>query len=142
MKKYSLGFIFNSAGNEVLLIHKNNPDWQKGKVNGIGGKIEIGESSVECIIRETKEETGLDTNNEDWIHFGQIINGDKSTSQLFYYIYPGVTSDATTQEDEEIEWFAVNNLPNNIMSNLSWLIPLALDKHLNLEVDHVELINA
>jgi 8-oxo-dGTP diphosphatase len=142
MKKYSLGFIFNSSYTHVLLIHKNNPDWQRGKINGIGGKIEEDESAIKCIIRETMEETGIKTEEKDWIHYGQIVNGDKSTSQLFYCLYTGSQSDAATQEDEEIEWFVVDRLPKNIMSNLSWLIPLALDKHLNGEVDHIELINA
>ena len=26
---------------EILLLKKNNPDWQKGLYNGIGGKVEL-----------------------------------------------------------------------------------------------------
>jgi hypothetical protein len=32
------GFLFRNNDTEVALIRKNKPDWQKGKLNGIGGK--------------------------------------------------------------------------------------------------------
>ena len=40
---YVLGFAFSKSGQMVLLIWKNKPEWQRGKMNGIGGKIELGE---------------------------------------------------------------------------------------------------
>ena len=43
MKKYTLGFIFTPALDKVLLVHKISPEWQAGKINGVGGKIEEGE---------------------------------------------------------------------------------------------------
>ena len=48
-------------GDEWLLLHrvKKEHDVNKDKWIGIGGKFEEGESPEECILRETKEETGL-----------------------------------------------------------------------------------
>ena len=37
LKKWVVGFIFNSDMDHVLLINKNRPDWQIGFLNGIGG---------------------------------------------------------------------------------------------------------
>ncbi len=47
---------------KTLMLHRNkkNSDYHQGKYNGIGGKLESGESPEECCIREIKEETGLD----------------------------------------------------------------------------------
>lgn len=42
-------------------IKKKN-DIHEGKWNGLGGKMERGESPEECIIREVKEEAGLKIN--------------------------------------------------------------------------------
>jgi 8-oxo-dGTP diphosphatase len=39
-------------------IKKQN-DMHKGKWNGLGGKLEAGESPEECVIREVREESGL-----------------------------------------------------------------------------------
>ncbi len=62
---YVLGFAFNN--DNVALILKNRPAWQKGLYNGIGGHIEPGETPLKAMIREFKEETGVEFN--PWIKF-------------------------------------------------------------------------
>jgi 8-oxo-dGTP pyrophosphatase MutT (NUDIX family) len=44
---------------QVLLINKDRPAWQKGRLNLPGGRIEEGETPVQAAIRELMEETGL-----------------------------------------------------------------------------------
>jgi 8-oxo-dGTP diphosphatase len=45
----------------TLMVYRNKKanDIHKGKWNGLGGKFEAGESPEECIIREVREESGL-----------------------------------------------------------------------------------
>lgn len=45
----------------TLMVHrvKKENDMHEGKWNGLGGKIDPGESPEECVIREVKEESGL-----------------------------------------------------------------------------------
>lgn len=59
MKLYTCAFAFSRDGNHVLLIEKDKPEWQKGLLNGIGGKVEQGESIVDATLREFQEETGM-----------------------------------------------------------------------------------
>lgn len=127
MTKYSLGFIFTPDFEEVLLMHKTKPDWQKGKINGIGGKLEPKEDYIECLVRETQEETGLLIPENKWIYVA-TISSKISFVEIFACVYSGNKTDAKSVELEKVEWFDVNKLPANIMSNLSWLIPLSLDK--------------
>lgn len=44
-----------------LMMHriKKDKDVNQGKWIGVGGHFEPGESPEECLLRETKEETGL-----------------------------------------------------------------------------------
>lgn len=56
--KYVLGFIFGKTHNFVLLQRKAKPDWQKGRYNGVGGKIEDGETPEQAMTREGVEEVG------------------------------------------------------------------------------------
>lgn len=63
---YCLGFAFNYFHNEVLLIKKNKPNWQKGKYNGVGGKLEEGETALEAMVREFEEESGVPTHMDQW----------------------------------------------------------------------------
>lgn len=58
MKHYVLGFAFNHE-NQVLLIKKAKPDWQRGKWNGVGGSVESHETPLQAMIRECDEEAGL-----------------------------------------------------------------------------------
>ncbi|MDD2806351.1 MAG: 8-oxo-dGTP diphosphatase [Elusimicrobiales bacterium] len=46
----------------TLMLHrvKKPDDVHEGKWNGLGGKFEPGESPEECVIREVREESGLE----------------------------------------------------------------------------------
>ena len=61
-KKYVVIMLFNKNYYKVLLIKRNNKPY-KGCWNGIGGKIESGETPIEAAIRECKEETDITMNN-------------------------------------------------------------------------------
>jgi len=72
MRRYVLGFMFSPDLWQVLLIRKEKPSWQAGLLNGIGGKIEPGEMPLAAMVREFREETGLDTDPCDWHAFGRM----------------------------------------------------------------------
>lgn len=141
MKNYSISFIFTRDMQRVLLIKKNRPEWQKGKLNGIGGHIEEGETPLECIVREVFEETSLKIPHDNWVHFGTITNADTTQLSLFCCIYQGDQNDAKTSTDEEIAWVDTLMLPEKMMGNLSWLIPLAVDVLQNKEVKNILVEN-
>lgn len=132
MKTHTLGFIFDAKLSQVLLMQKERPDWQKGRVNGIGGKIESGEESISSIVREVFEETGLQTKKEEWIYIGEI-KSDTYAVDVYTLIYKGEFNDASSTTDEEVNWFEVNKIPENAIHNLCWLVPLAIDKIKNSE---------
>ena len=50
---------------KYLMLHRNvkENDVNEGKWIGVGGHFEADESPEECLLREVKEETGLDVSN-------------------------------------------------------------------------------
>ena len=49
------------AGQTLMVYRNKKPnDMHTGKWNGLGGKFEPGESPEECVIREVREESGLE----------------------------------------------------------------------------------
>jgi 8-oxo-dGTP pyrophosphatase MutT (NUDIX family) len=77
MKRFVCGFFFNKSKSEVLLIEKKRPHWQLGMLNGIGGHIEKIDNEryelpLNAMIREFKEETGIQTERIDWHEFAAL----------------------------------------------------------------------
>ena len=52
---------------KTLMIHriKKQDDMHAGKWNGLGGKLEPGESPEDCVVREVREESGLLVQNPE-----------------------------------------------------------------------------
>jgi len=126
MQKYTIGFLFDTYFEKVALILKKRPVWQVGFYNVPGGHIEEGEESIDCVIREFKEECGLITYNEDWKYIGQIINHNNYYVDIFTCMHlPLLHGDLKILTDEYVKWADLKNLPSNMISNLSWLIPFA-----------------
>jgi 8-oxo-dGTP diphosphatase len=126
-QKFTLGFIFNPELTKVLLVHKEKPEWQKGKINGIGGKYEDGETAEQCISRETFEESTLRIPSNEWTYVG-TVHQERGDFGVLAATYAGPPQDAVKNDYEEIEWFKVGKLPANVIPNLQWLVPLALYK--------------
>ncbi len=61
MKLATLCYVHDKEKSCTLMLHriKKANDVHEGKWNGLGGKLEPGESPEECVIREVKEESGL-----------------------------------------------------------------------------------
>lgn len=137
-KNYVLGFAFSRDGEEVVLIIKQKPDWQKGKLNGIGGKIEPeDESPLHAMIREFKEETGVDTTERigdalhGWNHFGTMIftkdiMGGSANVYLFK-MFSNCIHQCKTMEEEKIITLRYSDalLSTTLMHNLPLLLRIA-----------------
>lgn len=95
MKLATLCYIRKNG--RTLMLHrvKKANDIHEGKWNGLGGKLERGESPEDCVIREIREEAGLKIKNpllkgvltfpdfakgEDWYVF--VFTASKFTGRL------------------------------------------------------------
>lgn len=102
---------------EILLLKKNNPDWQKGLYNGIGGKVELNTTPLETIIKKCQEELGVNISN--WIELDSEISS--SGIEIVYFLATlneGEIKKLQSQTDERAELFSTNNLPTNILQDL------------------------
>lgn len=144
MTKYSVGFMFNCLGTEVALIRKQRPKWQAGKLNGIGGHVEEGESFAVCQAREFFEETGVQSKEEDWTQYATLRGPDFELA-----VFSAFTDDVYkvwTTTDEPVDTFSVLYLAHQaLLSNLPWLIAAALDNEfgkntgdLHMDVTYVQ----
>ena len=130
MKRYTIGALFTPDFEQVLLIQKLKPEWQKGKLNLPGGHIEENETGSECVAREFKEEAGVTVSPLDWFFIGMIENEGEYTVEYFTAIYDtNKHGQAVSMTEEEIIWVNCSELPSNCLSNISWLVPFAINFH-------------
>lgn len=136
-QQYVVGFLFDEERSRVVLIKKNKPAWQEGKWNGVGGKIERWESSREAMIREFEEEAGQHINS--WVKFASL-NGESFQVHMFCSVtFNPVIEKVRSMTDEEVKVFPINDLPENTVSNLKWLIPMANNLYEDCEFKTAEI---
>jgi 8-oxo-dGTP diphosphatase len=123
MQEYCLGFLFSERVKHcVWLMEKKTPAWQNGLINGIGGKLEPGENPYQAMVREFKEEAGLDI--PDWNHFCTV----EDDYSFVVHCYRAFSNDVPkAMLAENIKSWDVRLLPYNVISNVHWLVPMALN---------------
>lgn len=133
MINYVCGFLFSSNYTFVALINKTKPEWQNGLLNGIGGKIEEGETSGQAMEREFEEETGVHIANPEWQYFSQITNVDQIWKVDFFSAVSEKVFELKSTTEEKVELIEVKTLLDHtrVIPNLKWLIPMAMDKEHN-----------
>lgn len=125
MKKYCLGFIFSPQLDQVYLITKKSPPWQAGFWNGLGGKLETGESPLAAMRREAREEAGHDS--DTWRYLGRMCaEGGEAFECAVYFdrLAPGAQPPETRTE-EAIVRVAVDQTPalrHKMLKNVPCLV--------------------
>lgn len=133
MTEYVCGFLFGDR-HRVALIRKARPEWQRGRLNGVGGRIEPGESPKEAMVREFWEETGYLTFESDWSL--RVVHRGPGHVVYFFRADRPQTVGLRYDGDEPCEWvdrLCLHLWP--VIPNLHWLIPLCLDDDLRLPVE-------
>ena len=104
-------------------MRRTRPVWQAGRVNALGGRLLQGEGAAAAARREVREECGVDVPEwrevlvwEDAEYVMHVMRAESERAR-----------EARTLEDQEVFLADVNALPDNVIDNLRWLVPLALD---------------
>lgn len=129
MDVFVLGFALTEDKKAILLIKKNRPAWQKGLLNGVGGKVNPVETPKQAMIREGFEETGLYLK---WDHRGYMTGINNDGSSFHCDIFSAVDDQIwkyNQPTDEKPAIYRVEDIIKNrypMVQNLGFLIPYVL----------------
>lgn len=112
MQEATLCFVVR--GDEVLLIEKRR-GLGEGWYNGPGGKLEDGETSRECAVREVREEVGLDV--FDLEKAGELTFLLDGSEHTFCHVYrtESYEGEPTATPEARPEWVPVEDVPYDRM---------------------------
>jgi 8-oxo-dGTP diphosphatase len=117
--------IFLKSGRKVLLAHKKR-GLGKGRLNGPGGKVEPGESFMEAVVRECREEIGIRPINPQKMAKIKFKEFDgRHQIDLDVEVFTATEWEGNPIETDEMapEWFNITNLPFDEMwpDDIFWL---------------------
>ncbi|WEL19373.1 NUDIX hydrolase [Candidatus Nanohalococcus occultus] len=88
-----------------------------GQWHFLGGHVEHGEDLKEALLREVKEETGLEVNVHQLIDAQTYTHGEKEKNSIqFLYHCEAKTSDAEAQDDlADVQWLMPDELKDELV---------------------------
>jgi 8-oxo-dGTP diphosphatase len=102
---------------KILLMRRCNTGWNDGIYNLIAGHVEEGEGPKDAMAREALEEAGvmLDLNKLEIAHM-MFMRSDFDSVNLFIRaeVYDGQIRNIEPEKCDDMRWFDLNNLPENI----------------------------
>lgn len=116
-------------GNRILLQNRVKNDWQGYTLPG--GHVEPGESFVDAVIREMKEETGLDILKPRLVGIKQFPIEDGRYIVLLFKT-ESFSGQVVSSDEGEMEWVECDRLSEiNTVDDLDDLLKVFNDPDLN-----------
>ena len=92
--------------NKYLMLHRTSKkkDGNKDKWIGVGGHFEKGESPEECLLREVKEETGLELTSYQFRGIVTFRSDEWPDEYMCLYTADRYTGDIGNCDEGELVW--------------------------------------
>lgn len=125
-------------GSKVLLSRRANTGWMDGKLCIPGGHVEAGETPLQAIVREIREELGV-TVEPVQLEFLCVVARKGTGIEYVAYVFAlrdsGIAfRNAEPDKCSELVWVDVNELPDDIIPDFEVILAQAVrDNKLYLE---------
>ena len=109
--------LFIVVDDKILLARKKR-GFGKGKINGVGGKMQPGETMDQTMLRETMEEIGVvPTKYEKMANviFDEVVKDARSLVDMSIYIARGYEGEVTESEEMSPMWVDIDKIPYDEM---------------------------
>lgn len=115
--------------NKILLLRRFNTGYRDGQYSFIAGHVDPGETFTQCIIREAQEEAGIILEEKDMevahvMHRNSEPNETSERVDIFFTTqnWEGEITNKEPHKCDELAWFEMDDLPNNIIPYIKQVI--------------------
>ncbi|NPB04714.1 MAG: 8-oxo-dGTP diphosphatase [Thermotogae bacterium] len=112
MRRFVIGYPVED--DKVLLIYKKR-GLGRGLYNGVGGKIEEGETPEEALDREAREEIGIEVLERQWIAKLYFWDYYGTYMEVDAFLIKRWKGDFKESDEARPVWFSKDNLPYDRM---------------------------
>jgi len=123
-KAVPASYLILQQGNKILLMRRQGSGYYDGWYSVPAGHVEEGELLTDCLIRETKEELGIDLDKKDirLVHTMYRTKHDETGDRADYFFlvtkWHGEPRICEPRKCDDIRWFSREALPENMMHHV------------------------
>ena len=112
--------ILDEGGTKILMHRRENTGYQDGKWDiAASGHVDEGETASQAVVRECKEEIGVDVNAADveFIHLSHRLGKERTYYDIYFLVrrYEGEPRIMEALKCSGLAWFALDALPGEMI---------------------------
>lgn len=123
--------LFLIKDNKILLLLRKNTGYMDDFYHVPAGHLDGGERIVDALIRESKEEVGIDIKAKD-VKFVHVMHHKSNNERAAFFFevekWQGEIKNMEPDKCAGLEWFSLSSLPNNIVPYAKEAMKHYLDK--------------
>jgi 8-oxo-dGTP diphosphatase len=108
---------------KILLLRRFNTGYEDGKYSMVAGHVDVGETFIGAILRESKEEAGIDIDPKN-LNVAHVMHRDSGEPDglnervdvfLEANTWDGEIENKEPHKCDDLSWFDMENLPENVI---------------------------
>lgn len=116
----SVHLLLTRNTDETLLLKRQNTGFEDGKWSVVAGRIDGKEEVISAVIREAKEESGIDIEPTNIKVVGIMHRKNIDSEWIDFFLrvdsWKGEIQNLEPDKCEELKWFCHKDLPENMIS--------------------------
>ncbi|PIR98401.1 MAG: NUDIX hydrolase [Candidatus Colwellbacteria bacterium CG10_big_fil_rev_8_21_14_0_10_41_28] len=106
---------------KILLLRRYNTGYEDGNYSVVAGHVDEGESILQTMIREAKEEAGIDIDEKDLelVHVMHRMKASEKDERVDFFFrcknWLGEIKNMEPHKCDDLSWFELSNLPDNVI---------------------------